>query len=53
MIKNASDTESKVFFLKMKGDYCRYQAEVAQGDTRAGRYMSRLLHKVTQDLALL
>jgi len=34
LIENTKDTESKVFYLKMKGDYCRYQAEVAHGDTR-------------------
>jgi len=34
LITKASQAESKVFYLKMKGDYFRYLAEVA-GDTRA------------------
>lgn len=34
LIPNATATESKVFYLKMKGDYYRYLAEVAQGDER-------------------
>merc|ERR1712129_212869 len=35
LIAKASNPESKVFYLKMKGDYYRYLAEVAVGDTRA------------------
>merc|ERR1712109_335561 len=31
----ASNAESKAFYLKMKGDYFRYLAEVAVGDTKA------------------
>ncbi|KYM93967.1 14-3-3 protein zeta [Cyphomyrmex costatus] len=34
LISKASNAESKVFYLKMKGDYYRYLAEVATGETR-------------------
>uniref|UniRef100_A0AAV2LX27 14-3-3 domain-containing protein n=1 Tax=Knipowitschia caucasica TaxID=637954 RepID=A0AAV2LX27_KNICA len=34
LIKNASSAESKVFYLKMKGDYFRYLSEVASGDDK-------------------
>merc|ERR1711911_559042 len=34
LIPKASNAESKVFYLKMKGDYFRYLAEVANGDAR-------------------
>jgi len=36
LIATASNPESKVFYLKMKGDYFRYLAEVAVGDVRTG-----------------
>merc|ERR1711955_178899 len=36
LIPKASNPESKVFYLKMKGDYYRYLAEVATGDARQG-----------------
>lgn len=34
LIANAQDNESKVFYMKMKGDYYRYLAEVADGEQR-------------------
>lgn len=34
LIPKAGNPESKVFYLKMKGDYYRYLAEVAQGTDR-------------------
>ncbi|XP_008319056.1 14-3-3 protein beta/alpha-A [Cynoglossus semilaevis] len=34
LIANASQSESKVFYLKMKGDYFRYLSEVASGDSK-------------------
>jgi len=34
LIPKAANPESKVFYLKMKGDYFRYLAEVASGDDR-------------------
>jgi len=35
LIPKSTQSESKVFYLKMKGDYYRYLAEVAQGEDRA------------------
>lgn len=35
LIPKAGNPESKVFYLKMKGDYYRYLAEVATGDERS------------------
>lgn len=38
LIPKASNPESKVFYLKMKGDYYRYLAEVATGETRNSKF---------------
>lgn len=45
LIPKATQAESKVFYLKMKGDYYRYLSEVASGDSKKGerRQTSRLL----------
>lgn len=40
LIPKAGNPESKVFYLKMKGDYYRYLAEVASGDDRSGKTTS-------------
>lgn len=42
LIPKASNAESKVFYLKMKGDYYRYLAEVATGDTRNSKSSTEL-----------
>lgn len=39
LIPKASNPESKVFYLKMKGDYYRYLAEVATGETRNSKFV--------------
>ena len=36
LIAKASNPESQVFYLKMKGDYYRYLSEVAVGDAKTG-----------------
>lgn len=42
LIANATSAESKVFYLKMKGDYYRYLSEVASGDTKKGKWEHNL-----------
>lgn len=42
LIENSTNAESKVFYLKMKGDYYRYLAEVASGDDKTGEIAMKL-----------
>ena len=39
LIKSAQKSESKVFYLKMKGDYYRYLAEISADDKNKGGWM--------------
>lgn len=39
LIAKAASTDSKVFYLKMKGDYYRYLAEVETGDAKTSEYV--------------
>ena len=43
LIENSTNAESKVFYLKMKGDYFRYLAEVAAGDDKSSESTLYLL----------
>ncbi|KAF9663964.1 hypothetical protein SADUNF_Sadunf17G0106800 [Salix dunnii] len=53
LIPSASAAESKVFYLKMKGDYHRYLAEFKTGAERKEAAESTLLaYKSAQDIAL-
>nr|QKY15292.1 14-3-3-like protein (GRF) [Polytomella parva] len=53
LIPTASSGESKVFYLKMKGDYHRYLAEFKTGDARKEAAENTLLaYKAAQDIAL-
>nr|AVX27681.1 14-3-3-like protein 22 [Hymenophyllum caudiculatum] len=53
LIPTASSGESKVFYLKMKGDYHRYMAEFKTGAERKEAAESTMLaYKSAQDIAL-
>jgi len=53
LIPSASSGESKVFYLKMKGDYHRYLAEFKAGTERKEAAEHTLLaYKAAQDIAL-
>jgi len=39
LVAKASSAESKVFYLKMQGDYYRYLAEVATGANKNCKYV--------------
>ncbi|KAM0057311.1 putative 14-3-3 protein [Helianthus debilis subsp. tardiflorus] len=52
VVPSASSSESKIFYLKMKGDYFRYLAEFKTGADRKEAAMSTLLaYKSAQDEA--
>ncbi|XP_051117447.1 14-3-3-like protein GF14-C [Andrographis paniculata] len=53
LVPSASSSESKVFYLKMKGDYHRYLAEFKTGAERKEAAESTLLaYKSAQDIAV-
>jgi len=37
LLPNASSIDGQVFYLKMKGDYYRYESEYASGDRKKGK----------------
>jgi hypothetical protein len=43
LVPNSTETEAKVFYLKMRGDYSRYLAEIASGDNRSGEFVFKFL----------
>jgi len=52
LIPSSTSGESKVFYYKMKGDYYRYMAEYASGDTRkAAADNSNDAYKAASDIA--
>jgi 14-3-3 protein epsilon len=50
LIPKATNVESEVFYLKMKGDYCRYMAECVTGDKnkKAGERAHDAYKKATE-----
>ncbi|GAB4844921.1 14-3-3 protein 10 [Ancistrocladus abbreviatus] len=53
LVPSASTSESKVFYLKMKGDYHRYLAEFKVGEERkAAAEDTMMAYKAAQDIAL-
>ncbi|XP_057470137.1 14-3-3 protein 10 [Actinidia eriantha] len=53
LVPSASSSESKVFYLKMKGDYHRYMAEFKVGDERKEAAEDTMnAYKAAQDIAL-
>lgn len=52
LIPTATSGESKVFYYKMKGDYCRYLAEFTSGNTRKEAAENSLIaYKSASDIA--
>ncbi|KAF3545211.1 hypothetical protein DY000_02000445 [Brassica cretica] len=52
LIPSAAASESKVFYLKMKGDYHRYMAEFKSGDERKAAAEDTMgAYKAAQDIA--
>ncbi|KAF4374196.1 hypothetical protein F8388_022962, partial [Cannabis sativa] len=53
LIPSASSSDSKVFYLKMKGDYHRYLAEFKVGDERKTTAEDTMIsYKAAQDIAV-